>query len=74
LCFRSISSVFVSPFDPENNKKIPEMQQQQLPSCYSIQKNIYKPQHVMKFSVPTLIYIFYNMPQDAFQLVASKEL
>lgn len=45
-----------------------------LPSCYNVQRIVFKPSHMSKFVLETLFYIFYNMPFDRWQSLAAQEL
>jgi hypothetical protein len=45
-----------------------------LPACYYIAPPTLKTSHLAKFTNETLFYVFYNMPRDQMQVLASKEL
>lgn len=46
----------------------------ELPSCYFTQPPRLKAAHFSKFQLETLFYIFYELPRDALQLLAAREL
>jgi CCR4-NOT transcription complex subunit 2 len=45
-----------------------------LPSCYYQQPSTFKQAHLSKYSMKTLFYMFCQMPRDALQVHAAKEL
>ena len=45
-----------------------------LPYCYYMQPPALKTSHLSKFTLETLMYIFYMMPRDTLQVYAAKEL
>ncbi len=45
-----------------------------LPYCYYMSPPALKTSHLTKFNLESLFYIFYNMPKDALQIFAAKEL
>lgn len=45
-----------------------------LPSCYYQQASTFKQAHLARYSIKTLFYMFWQMPRDAMQVHAAKEL
>lgn len=64
-------STFASPWSDTPGRKDPEFH---LPPCYYMNPPQLKTAHLMKFSLETLFYIFFNMPRDALQACAAAEL
>lgn len=62
---------FNSPFAETPSHQEPEYH---LPECYYKHPPALKTSHLSKFSLETLFYIFYSMPQDTLQAFACKEL
>lgn len=61
---------FISPFTENMLDEKPY----KVPSCYLAPTASLKAEHITKFSVETLFYMFYLMPKDVFQSLAALEL
>jgi CCR4-NOT transcription complex subunit 2 len=61
---------FISPFTENMLDEKPY----KVPACYLAPSASLKAEHITKFSVETLFYMFYLMPKDVFQSLAALEL
>lgn len=61
---------FISPFTENMLDEKPY----KVPACYLAPTAILKAEHITKFQVETLFYMFYLMPKDVFQSLAALEL
>lgn len=64
-------SSFASPFSDHSLSSEP---QYNTPNCYLMHPPSLKPEHMAKFLVETLFYMFFAMPKDVFQVSAAQEL
>lgn len=62
---------FVSPFAELNAHNEPQFT---TPPCYLMPPPNFKPEHLSKFQIETLFYMFYSMPRDILQAFSSQEL
>lgn len=62
---------FTSPFNEQPSPVEPHFQ---TPQCYLLQPTSLKAEHLTKFQIETLFYMFYNMPKDLMQAFAAQEL
>jgi len=62
---------FTSPFNEQPSPVEPHFQ---TPQCYMLQPTSLKAEHLTKFQIETLFYMFYNMPKDLMQAFAAQEL
>jgi CCR4-NOT transcription complex subunit 2 len=67
----SLFPTFSSPFS--DVALVPEPQFN-TPSCYVMHPPSLKSEHLGKFQLETLFYMFYSMPRDIFQACAAQEL
>jgi len=67
----TLYATFGSPFSVTPMRKDPEFH---LPPCYYAHPRQLKTTHLEKFTIETLFYIFFNMPQDMLQACAAAEL
>ena len=64
-------STFTSPFVDQTPSTEPSFN---IPPCYVMHPPSLKGEHLSKFSVETLFYMFYNMPKDLLQAYSTQEL
>jgi hypothetical protein len=62
---------FASPFSDHSLSSEPQFT---TPLCYQMHPPSLKPEHLSKFLVETLFYMFFAMPRDSFQASAAQEL
>ena len=62
---------FTSPFNEQPSTVEPHFQ---TPQCYMLQPTSLKAEHLTKFQIETLFYMFYNMPKDLMQAFSAQEL
>ena len=62
---------FTSPFAESNAHNEPQFT---TPPCYLMPPPNFKPEHLSKFQIETLFYMFYSMPRDILQAFSSQEL
>ena len=62
---------FGSPF---SDTPTPSEPQFTTPTCYVMHPPSLKPEHLARFQLETLFYIFYSMPRDLLQACAAQEL
>jgi hypothetical protein len=62
---------FASPFSDHSLSSEPQFT---TPNCYLMHPPSLKPEHMSKFLVETLFYMFFAMPRDAFQVSSAQEL
>ena len=62
---------FTSPFAEINGHNEPQFT---TPPCYLMPPPNFKPEHLSKFQIETLFYMFYSMPRDIIQAFSSQEL
>lgn len=67
----NLYSSFTSPFSDQPASSEP---QYTTPSCYMMPPPTLKFEHLSKFTIETVFYIFYSMPRDLMQTLASQEL
>mmetsp|Transcript_29896 Transcript_29896/g.50012 ORF Transcript_29896/g.50012 Transcript_29896/m.50012 type:complete len:450 (+) Transcript_29896:240-1589(+) len=67
----SLFPTFSSPF---TDKALTPEPQFQTPSCYMMHPPSLKSEHLSKFQIETLFYMFYSMPRDILQACAAQEL
>jgi CCR4-NOT transcription complex subunit 2 len=60
---------FTSPFADVANEPV-----YNIPQCYNTHPPALKPEHLSKFHLETLFYMFYQLPRDILQACAAQEL
>lgn len=66
----SLYLTFTSPFADASTSE----PQFQIPQCYNMHPPALKTEHLSKFHLETLFYMFYQMPRDILQAIAAQEL
>ena len=67
----SLFPTFASPFTDQALTPDPQFH---TPSCYMMHPPSLKGEHLSKFQLETLFYMFYSMPKDVLQACAAQEL
>lgn len=74
LNLNSTESLFPTVSSPFTDRTLPKEPLFQTPPCYMMHPPSLKSDHLSKFQLETLFYMFYSMPKDILQACAAQEL